>query len=317
MNSPQADEPSSATTTPASSAEPAKPKRRGSVAPRSIRGRIMAGVLFIIPLAVTAFLISFVYNQALAVGVRLINWFSRAVLWVFDAALGQPYDVTAYPAGGTAWYHDILRALSDAAQKPPTIDPSTAAWYQNLLAVVLTILMLYLLGWLGSNVAGRRLITMVESLVERIPFVDTVYPAIKQMVQAMSGAGKGDSSQRVVLVDFPHENMQAIGFTTSIITDSTSGRKLAMVYIPTTPNPTSGYVLIVPVERITATSWTMEEALSVILSGGASAKPEVALFPPGTSPVKPVGMTPSGSAMLPAPRTGRQPDTHRPPTSGK
>lgn len=298
MNSSQADEPSSAKISVDPSAEPAKPKRRGSVAPRSIRGRIMAGVLFIIPLAVTVFLISFVYNQALAVGVRLINWFSRAVLWAFDAALGQPYDVTAHPAGGTPWYHDILRALSDAAQKPT--DPSTAAWYQSLLAVVLTILLLYLLGWLGSNVAGRRLITVVEGLVERIPFVDTVYPAVKKMVQAMSGAGKGDGTrQRVVLVDFPHENMKAIGFTTSVIKDSTSGKQMAMVYVPTTPNPTSGYVVLVPIERITGTSWSMEEALSVILSGGASAKPEVALFPPGTSPAQLAGSVPSDPTAQP------------------
>lgn len=228
----------------------AKGKRKGPVGPRSIRGRILAGVLVIIPLAVTAILIRYVYNAALAVGIRLVNLVSRAVTWALDRPEIQP----------------------------PKIDPAEATWYENLIAVVLTILMLYLLGWLGTNVVGRRILDFFEGLVERIPLVDTVYGAIKRMVQALSGAGKpGEPEQRVVLIDFPHERMNAIAFMTNIITDQTSKQRLATVYVPTTPNPTSGYMLIVPVERITKTDWTMEEALSMVLSGGATARPQVKL----------------------------------------
>lgn len=260
---------------PASPAAPerGRTKRKSSVAPRSIRGRIVAGVLLIIPLAVTAFLLSFVYNQALNVGVRLINWFSRAVLWAF----GQTVVPTTGPVTGDGpWYQNILANLAEAAKDPPSLDPSTASWYQNLMAVVLTVVMLYLLGWLGTNVAGRRIISLFESLVERIPLVDSIYPAMKRMVQALSGAGKpGEEKQRVILVDFPTKEIKAIALVTNRFANSLGGQEYVTAFVPTTPNPTSGYMLIVPVERVTYTDWSMEEAMSMILSGGASARHDV------------------------------------------
>lgn len=237
---------------PSSKKDVAKPKRKGSVAPRSFRGRIVAGVLIIIPLAVTAILVRWIYEGALAVGVRLANLVQLVFFRMRDEVPGDPF-----------------------------IDPADPNWNGVIGAVGLTILMLYLLGWLGTNVVGRRMIDILEGLVERIPFVDIVYPAIKRMVQALSGGAKdGEERQHVVLIDFPHENMNAIAFMTNQITDRTSGRRLATVYVPTTPNPTSGYMLIVPIERITKTDWTMEEALSMILSGGATARPEVCLTSP-------------------------------------
>jgi uncharacterized membrane protein len=232
----------------------AKAKRKASMAPRSLRGRIAAGVLIIIPLAVTAILIRYVYNAALAVGVRLVDWVSRAVIWAFNLKREE----------------DIILPAGDS-------------WYENLIAIVLTVLMLYLLGWLGTNVVGRRVIDFVEGLVERIPLVATIYPAIRRMVQALSGAGKEEGSQQqVVLIDFPSEPIKAVAFMTNVLTDRATDQQLATVYLPTTPNPTSGYMLIVPLERITKTDWTMEEALSMILSGGANAKPNVRLYPPGS-----------------------------------
>ena len=260
-----------------SSSEVSEPKRKGSSL-HSIRSRIMAGVLFIIPLAVTVWLLTSVYNLALAVGVRLINWSSLALLWVLNRAVGVSAD--AVKPGGDTWQEGLVAALSKAAENPPKIDPSTAAWYQNLMAVILTILMLYVLGWLGTNVGGRRIIAFLESLLERIPLADTVYPAMKRMVQALSGK-PGEKEQRVVLVNFPREDMRAIAFATNRIVDQATGQEFTTVFVPTTPNPTSGYMLIVPTNTITTTDWTMEEALSMILSGGATAKPQVHLFSPG------------------------------------
>lgn len=224
------------------------PTKRGSVGPRSIRGRLAAGVVVIIPIAVTVFLISFVYDIALRVGVWLVYWFLTAVYWALNS--------------------------QKVALK---IDPVNAELSEKIVAILLTVATLYVLGWLGSNVVGRRIIDFVESFVERIPLVDTIYGSIKRMVRALSGAGKSDTQKRVVLVDFPHENMKAIAFMTNTITDLNSGEQLATVYVPTTPNPTSGYMEIVPMDRITMTDWTMEEALSMILSGGASSPSSVRL----------------------------------------
>lgn len=231
---------------------PRPSKSKGAVGPRSIRGRLAAGILIVIPLAVTAILIRYVYTVALMIGVKIVNWAHLGYLWATD----------------------VVEAV------PPLVNPADPGWEGITLAVGMTIGLLYLLGWLGSNVVGRRAIEMVETLFQRIPFVDTVYGAMKRMVQALSGVGKdGDKPQRVVLVDFPHENMKAIAFMTNTLTDLNSGQKLATVYVPTTPNPTSGYMEIVPINRITQTDWTMEQALSMILSGGATAPQSVRLEP--------------------------------------
>ncbi len=243
--------------TPAS--DESKPRRKGSVAPRSFRGRLIAGVLLIIPLAVTAILIHFVYRQALQVGVWLVYWVSKAVFFVFRV-------------------HST----------PRVIDPDDARWWEMTVAITLTVLSLYILGWLGTNVVGRRFIEAAESLVERIPFVDTVYVSIKRMVRALSGVQDPEQGQkRVVLIGFPDAHLWAIAFMTNQIVDRNSGRTYATVYVPTTPNPTSGYMEIVPLERITETDLTMEQALSMILSGGATAPTEMRLsqqIPPGPAP---------------------------------
>jgi uncharacterized membrane protein len=231
-------------------------KRIGSaVGPRSARGRIMAGIIIIIPLAVTALVIRYVYNAALSVGVRLVYYVSKSLFLVFGVGA-----------------------------EPTQIKPDHAAWYEIGIAVLMTVLMLYLLGWLGTNVAGRRFIEFFEGLFVRIPLVDTLYTSIKRMVQALSGVGKADGSeQRVVLIDFPHENMKTIGFMTNTIEDRTSGRRFACVFVPTTPNPTSGYMELVPIDRVMLTDLTIENALSMILSGGASGPPDVELRAVGES----------------------------------
>ena len=229
--------------------EAGKPK--SSVGFRSFRGRLVAGILIIIPLAVTGILMRAVYRVALSVGASVVNWAYPGLLWLIGADETQ----------------DSL------------INPTDPDWPDITMAVGLTILLLYVLGALGSNVVGRRLIDLVESLVERIPLVDTIYPAIKRMVQSLSGSGKGKDAQRVVLIDFPNNNMKAIAFMTNTLTDLNSGQRLATVYVPTTPNPTSGYMEFVPLDRITQTDWSMEEALSMILSGGATAPPNVRLRP--------------------------------------
>lgn len=227
------------------------PNASKPVAPSTLRGRLVAGVLLIIPLAVTAILIRYVYGVALVVGAAVVNWIHLGLSWI--------------TRGET-----VLK---------PFIDPNAPDPYDRAMAVALTISLLYLLGWLGTNVVGRRLIEIVESLLERIPLVDTVYGAMKRMIHALSGIGKDEAAQRVVLVDFPHEDMKAIAFMTNTITDLNSGRRFATVYVPTTPNPTSGYMEIVPLDRLTLTDWTMEEALTMILSGGASAPSNVRLEP--------------------------------------
>jgi uncharacterized membrane protein len=81
--------------------------------------------------------------------------------------------------------------------------------------------------------------------------------------------------QRVVLISFPTDNMKAVGLVTKIIRDTESDRELAVVYVPTAPNPTSGYIEIVPVEFVVSTDWTIDEAMSFVMTGGVTSPDSV------------------------------------------
>ena len=142
-------------------------------------------------------------------------------------------------------------------------------WFQSTLAVLLTLLALYLLGWTATRVVGRRAIALFDRVVEQIPLVQKVYKATKQLIAAIQQ--KPEGAERVVLIDFPSAEMKAVGFVMRILTDDNTGEELAAVYVPTTPNPTSGYLEIVPVTRLVQTDWTMDEAMTFIISGGAVA----------------------------------------------
>ena len=163
------------------------------------------------------------------------------------------------------------KALAETIKK---YSPNLAEWIQapifvNSLAVVLTVLALYLLGWITTRVIGRRLIDVFEFIIHRIPIVQTVYSAIKKFLSVLQT--KPDEVQRVVLIEFPSDRMKTVGFVTRVLTDEHTGKQLAAVYVPTTPNPTSGYLEIVPLENIVATDWSIDEAMTFIISGGAIA----------------------------------------------
>ena len=142
-------------------------------------------------------------------------------------------------------------------------------WFINSFAVILTILVVYLLGWITTKVVGRRILAFFEMVIRRIPLVQSVYGSVKKFISVLQK--KPDEVQRVVLIEFPSPYMKTVGFVTRVLTDSKTGKQLAAVYVPTTPNPTSGYLEIVPLEDLVSTDWTMDEAMTFIISGGAVA----------------------------------------------
>ncbi|MFZ2087269.1 MAG: DUF502 domain-containing protein, partial [Desulfobaccales bacterium] len=109
--------------------------------------------------------------------------------------------------------------------------------------------------------------------VSRIPLVNTIYSSVQQFLSVLQT--KPNGVHRVVLIDFPSPEMKTVGFVTRTLVDADTGRNLAAVYVPTTPNPTSGYLEIVPVEKLISTTWTMDEAMTFIISGGAVAPPQM------------------------------------------
>lgn len=156
---------------------------------------------------------------------------------------------------------------SIAAGNPQSLAWLRNSWVQPTIALVATILVILLTGWLARQVVGQRLLGWFEALVKRIPLANTIYGSARQLLNILQT--KPDGTQRVVLIDFPHAQMKSVGFVTRVIRDQATGRELAAVYVPTTPNPTSGYLEIVPVEKITPTDWSVDEAMSFIISGGA------------------------------------------------
>ena len=132
---------------------------------------------------------------------------------------------------------------------------------------------LIILGFIASRVIGKRLISWVDTLMDQIPFVKTIYGASRKLIISLER--KPDGIQRVVLIEFPHKEMKVVGFVTRTFDDESTGRKLAAVYVPTTPNPTSGYLEIVPIEKLVSTNWSVDEAMTFIVSGGAVAPDKI------------------------------------------
>ena len=209
---------------------------------------ILTGLLTVFPLWLTWIVFSFVLRQ---LGKLSAPW--------VDAVLARAADTI--PLFGTVF--DL-------------------AWLRFGVAVLVTLLGLYGLGWLANRVIGRRLLEAIDRLIGRIPLVQSIYGGTKKLLAVLQT--KPEGTQRVVLIDFPHRDMKAVGFVTRTLRDSASGRELAMVYVPTTPNPTSGYLEVVPVERLVPTDWTVDQAMALIISGGAVAPDSMPFDVPARDP---------------------------------
>jgi uncharacterized membrane protein len=135
--------------------------------------------------------------------------------------------------------------------------------------------MLYVVGRVTSLVIGRQAFDLFEAVMERLPVVAKIYTSVRQLVDSMMA--KKESSQRVVLVDFPIAGQKSIGFLTRTMTDEVTGELLAAVLLPNAINPTSAFLQILPIQRVTETDLSMEQAMSMIMTGGAVG-PETILF---------------------------------------
>jgi uncharacterized membrane protein len=207
-------------------------KKHGSL---NFKRNIITGLVTIIPLWITWLLLDFIFSQLSKFGKPVVNTFSKDI-------------------------SDNAPALARLLQQP---------WFIDVLAVTLVVAAIYLLGLIANRVIGRRLIHAVEGLFTRLPLIQTVYGSAKKLLSALQT--KPDNVERVVLINFPHTEMKAVGLVTRTFTDANTGKSLAAVYVPTTPNPTSGYLEIVPIDQLVSTDWSMDEAMNFVISGGAIA----------------------------------------------
>lgn len=151
----------------------------------------------------------------------------------------------------------------------PFTGSATETWppaARTALSIGILLLAVYLLGEFTTNFVGRRILGFGESIVLRMPFVKVVYSASKQVVAAFERR-EARAFKSVVLVEFPRPGMRAVGFVTGQVKDA-SGDSWTTVFVPTTPNPTTGFLQIVPDQELVQTSYTVEEGIKMVMSLG-------------------------------------------------
>jgi len=149
--------------------------------------------------------------------------------------------------------------------KSQNLDASYIIYLEYLFGFILTILFLYSLGLLVSNVLGKKLYKVFESILNRIPIVSNIYKSIKQITSTLS-MPQSKAFQKVVLIQYPRKGL----WTICMVTGETKSKEgiFYNVFVPTTPNPTSGYLLFVKSSDTRPIDLTVEEGLKIIISGG-------------------------------------------------
>jgi uncharacterized membrane protein len=238
---------------------------------REVRDRLVEGLLVMLPILVTLWVVKWLYQSLAYYGVeplaRLVIWKGRTV----KSAESLPY-----------WFETF---------GAPAV------------AVILALIVLYLCG-LAAHTRLRR---SVDAVMLRVPVVSHVYDAVKSVIQVLEKSPEQRSAQRVVLVPFPHPGMRLPAIVTSSCRDIQTDRVLLCVYVPTTPVPTSGYFLMIPEDEVTELNWDVPQTLQAIISGGLAAPPLVSFFGTkkdgGEGPVVVAGPVSVPSAVL----TGEKP----------
>ena len=181
--------------------------------------------------------------------------------------------VVLIPIGFTLYLTKILIGISSNLI-PKNINPNSYLPF-NIpgVEIVISILLITIVGGLSLSFFGRRILKLIDDLFKRIPFLRTVYSAVVQMTETFSK--KDDSKKSVVLVEYPRKGIWAVGFATKDnegeISEKTNS-DLVNVFVPTTPNPTSGFLLMFPKSEIKYLDMTFEEASRFIVSAGTSEK---------------------------------------------
>jgi len=179
--------------------------------------------------------------------------------------------VVLIPIGITIYLTLFLISISSNII-PKEINPNHYLPYEIPgVEIIVAILLITFIGWLSLSFLGKRLLKIFNNILKKIPILRTIYSAIGQMTETFTKTDK--SNKNVVLIEYPRKGSWAVGFATKEnsgeITNKTN-KKLINVFVPTTPNPTSGFLLMFPVEDVIYLNMTFEEASKFIVSAGTS-----------------------------------------------
>ena len=179
--------------------------------------------------------------------------------------------VVLIPIGFTLYLSKILIQLSSKLI-PENINPNSYLPYSIPgVEIIISIILITIVGGLSLSFLGKRILKLIDDLFKRIPFLRTVYSAIVQMTETFSK--KEDDKKSVVLVEYPRKGVWAVGFATKENKGEMAiktKQKLINVFVPTTPNPTSGFLLMFPIDEVIYLDMSFEEASKFIVSAGTS-----------------------------------------------
>lgn len=198
---------------------------------KHVRTRLVSGLLVLVPLAITVFILNFILS----------------FLTSFVRPLVRP------------WVGELPE------------------YVLTLIALAATVVFVYLAGSITTLIVGRRAIYWGEQLLLRLPLVKSIYSASKQVVETFSSSTKA-AFQAVVFMEFPRKGSLGVGFITGTIL-SPEGKTLYRVFVATTPNPTSGFLLLLPEEDIQFTDISVEDGVKMIVSGGMLAPRQYQICP--------------------------------------
>ena len=237
------------------------PDKKPTSSWKLIRNRIIAGLFVVLPLFITFVVIKWLYELLYSIALEPISRFLLA-----------------------GWFPDTKDNL------PFYIDDVAIP----IVALGLVAGLLFITGMFFNS----RLHRLMDWFMNSVPGVNMVYSIVSNVFEAVQRSQFGtDEYERVVLVEFPHPGMKCPAFVTSETTDSSTGETILCVYVPTTPVPTSGYMLMVPESNVVPLDWDLQETLQAIVSGGITAPPSVQYYsqsdsnqnsPKTIAPTKPV-----------------------------
>jgi len=179
--------------------------------------------------------------------------------------------VVLIPIGFTLYLSKFLISLSSKII-PQNINPNSYLPYSIPgIEIIISILFITIVGGLSLSFFGKKILKFIDDLFKRIPLLRTIYTAISQMTETFSN--KDSDKKSVVLIEYPRKGVWAVGFATKENTGEMAVKtkqKLINVFVPTTPNPTSGFLLMFPIDEVIYLNMTFEEASKFIVSAGTS-----------------------------------------------
>ena len=230
----------------ATQAEPPATVWRGTW--RGIRARILGGLLIVLPILITLWVFYWLYSN---LATRVIDPIALMVLW--KVRFGQKDVELPY------WFETYAAPI---------------------IAIVLVLVLLYLLGFFVHS----RLRKAIDWILLRVPVMSGVYDGVRSVFQSLERKRGKQGPQRVVLIPFPHQGMRAAAFVTATCRDIATQKVLLCVYVPQSPLPTNGHLLLVPEEETTELNWGPDQTLQTLISGGFTAPAEVNYFNPPKLP---------------------------------